>query len=559
MNLVGPLGADNEAALARLKRALIAQPGFQLILLETPEGPDRDRVLEIVMAWSGQDGVPKLRRIRARGRSEVVAKLASRHGGLLVDDLDTALLDDAAVDRLVGTMNWQRDQLRKRIAGPLILVVSGRGVARLFERAPDLATWRSHTCRITRFRGEGDLVQRIQEISDAREPDSVDLDRAEAVLSALQRRGGPPDAIAEALLRVGQARERCGDCAQARNAFRKAAKAATEKTEIRTWALISLGLLDAKEQRISDALAFVRELAPLVANSTDAAVHASASSLQAAIAMASNDVMAAVALYRDAAAVVADRPDLHSVALFGVAEALSVAGDLDQAVRTLERARAESKDPTLQVRTLDLEAEIEASRNRPDLSIARLQEAVALAGKEPTLIRLYLDMSVRLAARLLSIGRNAEVRRAVRQVREILKKSTVEQRAHVAFLDGAAATRLKRKSAISLLEQAVTLTRDPGQKALAKVMLAVARVNRRDVAGAKRAATSGLQLARASHRTDVLELAQPLHDALFLPRKKGASPSSKPLQRQPARPVARAAPKKRPPRVRTSRSSAARR
>src|SRR5262249_29982085 len=78
--------------------------------------------------------------------------------------------------------NWIRDQLPHTLRGPLVLVVSPAGIARLLGKAPDLASSRMHTCRIGA--GEGEPVN-----------DSFE-ERAE------DRVESPHDSLTQTLLRV---------------------------------------------------------------------------------------------------------------------------------------------------------------------------------------------------------------------------------------------------------------------------------------------------------------------------------------------------------------------
>jgi len=150
------LSAGDERRLDRLRRALAEKPGFQLAVLEVPEGPLREAVLARVLAWGGKDGAPPLESITVEPSGDVDQVLLGHKAkaGVVLLGLDDARHPGPWVDRAFGTLNWIRDQLTRALKGPLVLVLSPRGVAKLLGQAPDLASSRAHTCRIGAGDGE---------------------------------------------------------------------------------------------------------------------------------------------------------------------------------------------------------------------------------------------------------------------------------------------------------------------------------------------------------------------------------------------------------------------
>jgi tetratricopeptide (TPR) repeat protein len=514
VKLLGALGADNEAALERLKRALIAQPGFQLILLEVPEGPMRDHVLEIVMGWSGLDGVPTLRRMRARGRAEIVPRLASRQGGVLLEDIDSALLDDKSVDRLVGAMNWQRDQLRKKISGPLILVISARGVARLFERAPDLVTWRSHTCRITNLGDEPSLDRRLNLVADIAEPDPIELERTEALLAMLKQQDAPVEELARGWTRMGTAHHRCGNLAQAREALTEAAEISSYGGEIQILALLRLTLLDLEEGQSERALTRMKVIEPFFSQAQGPLLESLWSSLQSLCAAELGSRDAAIQFARDAVVAAAPENGMRESALLSLASMLGQMGEVGEALEILESlGRAEDVD--LRVQAAELAARFEGERARPDRAISWLRQGVMLAATDPRLVHQQVSLTVKLSGVLLSIGQSAEVRKTLRGIRKLLSKASLVHRVGAITNDGLAALGMDDPAAVSILEGGVKLARGHALEARAQLTLSVARLARRDVEGSKRAARIGIRLAESLGQKAVLLRFQPMRDKLF--------------------------------------------
>jgi hypothetical protein len=206
------LGPDNEAQLAHLRRALSDAGQFQVVLLEVPEHPIRRVVIDRVLAWSAAGRIPPLRRLAfdpaAPDEGQIVERIMAAPTGCIVEGLDSVLVSDAVFDRALGTLNWYRERLRA-LDGPLLLVLSPRGVAALMARAPDFATWRSHTCRIAVPRSHASPA-RLEALLDPR-PDPLDLDVAEAALAAARHKGSPRDRLAGLWLGVARARARAND------------------------------------------------------------------------------------------------------------------------------------------------------------------------------------------------------------------------------------------------------------------------------------------------------------------------------------------------------------
>jgi tetratricopeptide (TPR) repeat protein len=515
VKLIGALGADNEAALERLKRALIAQPGFQLILLEVLEGPTRDQVLEIVMGWSGVDGVTKLRRMRARGRAEIVPRLASRQGGILLEDIDSALLDDKAVDRLVGAMNWQRDQLRKKIAGPLILVISARGVARLFERAPDLVTWRSHTCRITNLGDEPSLDRRLNLVADVAEPDPIELERTEALLATLKQQAAPADELARAWTRMGTAHHRCGNLAQAREALTEAAEISSHGSQTQILALLRLTLLDLEEGQRERALQRTKAIEPFFSQAQGPLLESLWSSLQSLCAADLGNKEAAIQFARAAVDAAAPENGMREAARLSLASMLGQMGEGEEALEILESLGREEEDVDLRVQAAELAAQYEGERGRPDRAISLLRQGAMLAATDPRLVHQQVSLTVKLSRVLLSIGQSAKVRKTLRGIRKLLPNASLVHRVDAIANDGLAAMRLDDPAAVSILERGVKLTRGHALEARAQLTLSIARLARGDVEGSKKAARIGIRLAESFGQKAVLLRFQPMRDKLF--------------------------------------------
>jgi hypothetical protein len=72
----------------------------------------REQVIELVMSWSGAGGVPDLLRTRAQGQVEIVHRLISPHGGILLEDIDSVLLEAGGGFGPAGSAARQSRRLR---------------------------------------------------------------------------------------------------------------------------------------------------------------------------------------------------------------------------------------------------------------------------------------------------------------------------------------------------------------------------------------------------------------------------------------------------------------
>lgn len=514
MKLRGALGEANDKALGRLKLALIAQPGFQLIFLEVPEGSIREQVLEQILAWGGKDEIPRLERLRARGRTEIVPMLTSKDGGIVLDAIDSSLLDDDVVDRFVGALNWQRDQLRKRIAGPLILAVSARGIARLFERAPDLATWRSHTCRIRRFLGGVPVETFLERILSSDEPDPIELAHAEAVLRRLADRRAPPDEVARVWTRIGICHETYGDLGQARKAFEKAGAMAAAGGDAQLQAYSHLFCLDVQEDLLEAAERRLSALEPHLMAGGDSASDASWLLLAAGLAAAKGAEDESLALAKRALAAVSDRPELQDRARFALAAALFSAGKIEEVSPLLEELM-HAGDTELAAKSYLLAAQIERARDRSDLAIKLLRKGIALTREDAGLRQQRILMVVELSGLLVTIGEWSEARTLLTKRAKELQHASAAVRAAAALTDGVAALELGSAEALTLLEKAAGLSRGSLQEPGALLTLAVARSLASEREEARRDARKGEQLARAWGLQALLDWFQPFHELLF--------------------------------------------
>ena len=156
------LGPENEEQLARLRRALSLEAGFQLVLLEVAQPGLAKEILRRLHRWSGRDGIPALAVVRTRPGRDPVAPLRCIAGGAVLvgidqpfdlDGIELVTVDDSGpdarsdapardpVEYTMTTLNWYRDELPSLVAGPLVLVLSPDGLRQLFVHAPDLLAW----------------------------------------------------------------------------------------------------------------------------------------------------------------------------------------------------------------------------------------------------------------------------------------------------------------------------------------------------------------------------------------------------------------------------------
>jgi tetratricopeptide (TPR) repeat protein len=186
------LGAENDERLVRLREALALGDGFQLIIAEVATAALVPEIVARMESWSGRDGCPPLHVVRlAEGESAIERLRSSGPGGVILLGLSPASED---ADPIVE-LNWYRDLLPSLIDGPLVLVASTDELRALFERAPDLYSWRRHSVQFDVTRGGEDhqpffpwpFYQRILDSLDlvdsrARIPQSVDRDRLLALV-----------------------------------------------------------------------------------------------------------------------------------------------------------------------------------------------------------------------------------------------------------------------------------------------------------------------------------------------------------------------------------------
>lgn len=150
------LSSHDEVRLDRLRRALATKAGFQFTVVEVPEGPLREAALARVLAWSGKDGVALLELFAIEPSDDIGQELlgCKAQAGVVLTGIDDVRHPGPLVERAFGALNWIRDQLPRALRGPLVLVLSPAGIAKLLGKAPDLASSRVHTCRIGAGEGE---------------------------------------------------------------------------------------------------------------------------------------------------------------------------------------------------------------------------------------------------------------------------------------------------------------------------------------------------------------------------------------------------------------------
>lgn len=142
------LGADNDERLARLRRVLELDDGFQLIIVEVAAAKLVSEVMARMSSWSGRGGCPVLRVVQlADGESPIARLRAIGPGGVVLLGLSSDSREQASLDPIVE-LNWNRDLLPRLVNGPLVLVVSTDELRALFERAPDLYSWRRHSAQL---------------------------------------------------------------------------------------------------------------------------------------------------------------------------------------------------------------------------------------------------------------------------------------------------------------------------------------------------------------------------------------------------------------------------
>jgi tetratricopeptide (TPR) repeat protein len=231
------LGAENDARMARLREALALGGGFQLVIVQVEPGAQREEVLRRLAGWSGQPGMPALELVRLAPGESAVMRLAGERPGAVLVGLEADGADPIVATRaMVTELNWSRDRLPDLVHGPLVLVVSQRVQAALFEQAPDFYSWRAHSTSITPVATRpGLLWPRLAPVAE----DPAVLEAMIADVEALQ----PPavQELARLRARLGAAKALQGDLGQADAAFDQAylgyARAGTIDDRVELWLL----------------------------------------------------------------------------------------------------------------------------------------------------------------------------------------------------------------------------------------------------------------------------------------------------------------------------------
>lgn len=133
---------EDERQLEMLHSALSENQGFELFLIDVEEGWTRDEVLRLLRSWSGRGGVPSLDLVELVPDEPVLSALGQHRGGAVVVGLDQLVAEGDSRADAIGELNWFRDELRDLVPGPLLLIVNRTTHGALFDRAPDLNSWR---------------------------------------------------------------------------------------------------------------------------------------------------------------------------------------------------------------------------------------------------------------------------------------------------------------------------------------------------------------------------------------------------------------------------------
>ena len=141
------LGRDNDARLLRLRTALGLGTGFQLVIVEVEPGPIRKEVIRRIKTWSGQASIGTLAVVSLDPDATLTAQLGGKSGAIVTGLEPPSPMETPARD-WIAEFNWSRDALPGLVSGALVLVVSQAMHQGLFERAPDLYSWRRHTARV---------------------------------------------------------------------------------------------------------------------------------------------------------------------------------------------------------------------------------------------------------------------------------------------------------------------------------------------------------------------------------------------------------------------------
>lgn len=141
------IGPANDEQCARLRRALRAVKGFQLVFIEVEDGVVRGEVLRRLNGWVARGEVGALAVVAYDDRASIEDVLKGHSGGVVLTDLDAYVAPNGSLDAALRWLNWERDRLPAILSGPLALVVGRDGLQRVLEIAPDLASWRRYTAR----------------------------------------------------------------------------------------------------------------------------------------------------------------------------------------------------------------------------------------------------------------------------------------------------------------------------------------------------------------------------------------------------------------------------
>ncbi len=134
--------SEDERQLEMLHAALSENQGFELFLIDVEEGWTRDEVLRRLRRWSGRGGVPKLDLIKLEHGQPVLSAIGQHDDGAVVLGLDQLVAAGDSQADAIAELNWFRDELRTLVPGPLLFVVNRATHGALFDRAPDLTSWR---------------------------------------------------------------------------------------------------------------------------------------------------------------------------------------------------------------------------------------------------------------------------------------------------------------------------------------------------------------------------------------------------------------------------------
>lgn len=141
------LGPQNDERLRRLRTALAIGGGFRLIIVEAEPGPIRREVVRRIASWAGRGEIGALAPVSLDADASLAEQLAVG-SGVIVTGIAPPDPGEPPARDWIAELNWSRDALPRAVPGPLILVVSQALHQALFERAPDLYSWRRHTTHV---------------------------------------------------------------------------------------------------------------------------------------------------------------------------------------------------------------------------------------------------------------------------------------------------------------------------------------------------------------------------------------------------------------------------